>query len=75
MTETELVSLRCKRRRIHANLANLEPMVAGYHAKLAAVEARILARDPQLWPARRRYKANLMFARQGTAPADTGDPA
>ena len=64
MPDTELQSLRRKRRRICANLAKLEPMVTDYHAKLAAVEARILALDPQLWLPPRRYKPNPVFARQ-----------
>jgi hypothetical protein len=42
----------------------LEPMVADYHAKLATVEAAILAIDPQLWLPPRRYKPNPVFARQ-----------
>jgi hypothetical protein len=64
MSETGLQSLRRKRRRIHANLTQLEPLVADYHAKLAAVEAAILALDPQLWLPPRRYKPNPVFARQ-----------
>jgi hypothetical protein len=64
MPDTELASLRRKRRRICANLTKLEPMVADYHAKLATVEAAILAIDPQLWLPPRRYKPNPAFARQ-----------
>ena len=61
MPDTELQSLRRKRRRICANLAKLEPLVADYHAKLASVEAAILAIDPQLWLPPRRYKPNPVF--------------
>jgi hypothetical protein len=32
--------------------------------KLAAIEARILALDPQLWLPSRRYKQNPVFAHQ-----------
>ena len=63
MPDTELQSLRRKRRRICAKLAKLEPLVADYHAKLATVEAAILAIDPQLWLPPRRYKPNPVFAR------------
>ncbi len=64
MPSKELYNLRQQRRRVCANLAKLEPMVAGYHAKLAEVEAAILAIDPQLWLPPRRYKPNLVFKRQ-----------
>jgi hypothetical protein len=65
MPDTELLSLRRKRRRICANLAKLEPLLADYHAKFASVEADILRLDPQLWLPLRRYKPNPVFARQG----------
>jgi hypothetical protein len=58
-----LASLRTKRRRIHANLRKLEPLVAGYHAKLAEVNAAIHAIDPQLWMQPRTYQRNAIFAR------------
>ena len=64
MPDTELQSLRRKHRRICANLAKLEPMVADYHAKLTKVEAAVLAIDPQLWLPPRRYKPNPVFKRQ-----------
>jgi hypothetical protein len=60
MPDTALASLR----RICANLAKLEPLVADYHAKLAAVDAAILTLDPQLWLPPRRYKPNPVFKRQ-----------
>jgi hypothetical protein len=64
MADSELQSLRRKHRRICANLAKLEPLAAGYYAKLAAVEAAIHALDPQLWLPPRRYEPNSVFARQ-----------
>ncbi len=75
MPDTELANLRRRRCRIHANLAKLEPLVADYHAKLAQVEAAIMALDPQLWLPPRRYKRNPVFARQETAPPDDDHPA
>ncbi len=62
MPDPELACVRRKRRRIHANLAKPEPMVADCHAKLAAVEARIPALDPQLGLPPRRCKAKPVFA-------------
>lgn len=59
----ELGRLRRQRRRIHAQLAKLEPLIEGYRAKLARVEARILELDPQLWLPPRRYQPNPIFAR------------
>jgi hypothetical protein len=42
-----LANLRRARIRIHRQLDKLEPLVAGYYAKLAEVNAAILAIDPQ----------------------------
>lgn len=64
MPETELQSLRRKRRRVCANLAKLEPLVADYRAKLCVIEARMQTLDPRLWLPPRRYKANPVFARR-----------
>jgi hypothetical protein len=64
MSCPELLSLRVKRRRVCANLAKLEPLVAGYRAKLCVIEARMQTLDPQLWLPPRRYKPNPVFARQ-----------
>lgn len=58
-----LASLRTKRRRIHANLRKLEPLLAGYHAKLAEVNAAIQAIDPELWMPPRTYQRGTIFAR------------
>jgi hypothetical protein len=63
MVDPPLAKLRAKRRRICAQLRKLEPLLAGYHAKLAEVEAAILALDPQLWLPPRTYKTNGVFAR------------
>ena len=64
MSETELQSLRRKRRRVCANLAKLEPMVADYRANLCVIEARMQTLDPRLWLPPRRYKPNPVFKRQ-----------
>ncbi len=64
MADTELQSLRRKRRRVCANLTKLEPLGAGYHARLAEIEARMQDLDPRLLLPPRRYKANPVFARQ-----------
>ena len=63
MAETEVSRLRRQRRRIHAQLAKLEPLIEGYRAKLARVEGRILELDPQLWLPPRRYQPNPVFRR------------
>lgn len=63
MSRTELEKLRRTRSQIHFQLGKLEPLVAGYHAKLTEVEARMLELDPQFWLTPRRYKANPYFAR------------
>jgi hypothetical protein len=54
MKDSDLTKLRRARSRVHQQLNKLEPMVAGYRAKLANLEARILALDPQLWLPPRR---------------------
>jgi len=54
-----------KRRRIHAQLDNLEPLVAGYRAMLRDVNAAIQELDPQLFIPPRRYQANPVFKRGG----------
>jgi hypothetical protein len=65
MVDPPLKKLRAKRIRIHKQLDKLEPMVAGYRAKLAEVEAAIQAIAPELpLPARHRtYRANPYFVR------------
>jgi len=60
----DLPTLRRKRRRIHAQLDKLEPLLAGYRAKLSDINAAIHALDPQLWMPPRRYAVNPVFARQ-----------
>ena len=66
MADFTLASLRAKRRRIHANLRKLETLLAGYHAKLAEVNAAIQAIDPQLWMPPRTYQCNAILARGET---------
>ena len=44
-------------------IQQLEPQLAGYHAKLADLEARIAEIAPELNLPPRRYKANQTFAR------------
>lgn len=56
--------LRRARVTVHAHLARLEPLVAGYHAKLAEIEAEIQEHDPQLRLQPRKYKPNPIFARR-----------
>jgi hypothetical protein len=63
MPDTELANLRRARVRVHAQLNKLEPMVEGYRAKLAVLEARIQAIAPDLFIQPRRYKPNPIFAR------------
>ena len=48
MVETDLGRLRKARIRVHRVLAKLEPMVEGYRAKLADLEARIYDMAPEL---------------------------
>jgi hypothetical protein len=65
MVDPPLKKLRAKRIRIHKRLDKLEPKVAGYRAKLAAVEAAIQAPAPELpLPTRHRtYQPNPYFVR------------
>jgi hypothetical protein len=63
MPDTPLAKLRRARLRVHAQLRKLEPLVAGYHAKLVDIEARILALDPRLDLPLRRRMPNPHFAR------------
>lgn len=44
-------------------LAKLEPLVAGYHSKLARIDAGIQELDPQLLLPPRRYRKNPYFER------------
>jgi hypothetical protein len=63
MPDTVLANLRRARVRVHGQLNKLEPMVEGYRAKLADIEARIQAIAPDLFIQPRRYKPNPIFAR------------
>lgn len=63
MRGTRLYNLRTQRRRVIANLRRLEPLVASYQAKLAAIEAGIQELDPRLPIPPRHYKPNPVFAR------------
>ena len=65
MVDPPLKKLRAKRIRIHKALDKLEPMIAGYRAKLAEVEAAIQALAPELpLPTRHRtYQPNPYFVR------------
>ena len=63
MPESDLARLRKARRRIHRQLDKLEPMLAGYKVKLAAINAAIHVLDPELWLPPRRYQPNPIFAR------------
>jgi hypothetical protein len=49
--------------RIHRQLDKLEPLLAGYQAKAADLEAQIQAIAPELNLPPRRYQANPHFAR------------
>lgn len=62
-TDSPLMKLRRARGRIHFQLAKLEPLVAGYYAKLAEVEAAILAISPELNFPARFHKPNPHFAK------------
>ncbi len=64
MKQLEVANLHRQRRRMHAQLAKLEPLIEGYRTKLAQVETRILELDPQLWLPPRRYQPNAIFARK-----------
>lgn len=63
MPEKEITKLRRKRIRIHRALDRLEPLVAGYRAKLARIEARIQEIAPELPLSGRRRTPNPHFAR------------
>jgi hypothetical protein len=80
MSESDLTKLRRARLRVHAQLRKREPLVAGYHAKLADLETRIQALDPQLPLLARKRDPNPLFKR-GELPRivmdimrDTGGP-
>ena len=64
MGYSDITKLRRARLRVTRQLAKLEPMVEGYRAKLAQIEARILEIDPQLWLPPRRYQPQPYFARR-----------
>ena len=57
MPDSTLANLRAMRRRIHAQLRKLEPLLAGYHAKLAEVSEAIQPINPQLWMPSRNLPA------------------
>jgi hypothetical protein len=63
MPEKEITRLRRKRVRIHRALDRLEPLIAGYRAKLARVEARIQEIAPELPLSGRRRSPDPHFAR------------
>jgi hypothetical protein len=63
MPESEITRLRRARLRVHHHLANLEPMVEGYRAKLAKIEARIQEIAPEFWLSPRFHKPNSIFRR------------
>ena len=63
MPEKPLTKLRRARRRVVAQLRKLEPLVAGYQAKLATIDAKIQELDPRLPIPPRHYKPNPVFAR------------
>jgi hypothetical protein len=65
VVDPPLKKLRAKRIRTHRQLDKLEPLIAGYRAKLAEVEAAIQALAPELpLPTRHRtYQPNPYFAR------------
>jgi hypothetical protein len=48
---------------VHGHIARLEPLLAGYVAKLAEIEAEIQELAPELWLNPRRYKPDPVFAR------------
>ena len=64
MKDSEITKLRRARTRVHWQLHKLEPMVAGYKAKLADLEARIAAIAPDLLLPPRRHAPNPYFARR-----------
>src|ERR1700722_12863650 len=64
MPEKEQTRLRRHRRGVVAQLRKLEPLVAGYQAKLARIDARLRELDPDLFIAPRHYKPNPVFKRQ-----------
>jgi hypothetical protein len=61
--DSELTKLRRKRSRIHRVLDRLEPLLAGYRAKLADTEARIHELAPELALQSRHRRPNPIFAR------------
>lgn len=63
MQDSDLTKLRRARSRVHKQIAQLEPMLADYHAKLADIEARIQEIAPELNLPPRRYSPNPHFAR------------
>ena len=60
---TDLEKLRRTRSQIHRQLDKLEPLLAGYRAKLAEVEAGIRAIAPELDIPKRFREPNPVFAR------------
>lgn len=63
MREKELTKLRRARIRVHRQLDRLEPLVAGYRAKIARNEARIQEIAPELPLAGRHREPNPVFGR------------
>ncbi len=58
-----LAYLRRARVTVHRHLARLEPLVEGYHAKLAEIEAEIHELAPELFLQPRRYNPNPIMER------------
>lgn len=63
MKDSDLTKLRRARARVHHQINLLEPLLDGYRAKLADLEAQIHALAPELNLPPRRYKPNPYFVR------------
>jgi hypothetical protein len=66
MADSSLARLRAKRRRIHAQLRKLKPLLAGYH-EAGGGERGDPGNRPALWMPPRTYQRNAMFARNASA--------
>jgi len=63
MADSHLTKLRRARTRVHWQLHKLDPMVAGYQAKRADIEAKIAAIASDFLFPPRRYQPNPFFKR------------